>query len=60
MSPTPIRLQMLSDAPDEDGEPQCGLLVPPSPSSVSRRPILVLFANVAAAIEAKRGLETGG
>lgn len=55
----PIRLQLLPDAPDAEGEPRCALLLPPAPGAVSRRPVLRLFASLAAAVEAKRQLEAG-
>jgi hypothetical protein len=58
-APAPIRLQLLPDAPDADGQPRCGLLVPPAPSSLSRRPILVLFHSLGAAIAAKATMERG-
>jgi hypothetical protein len=55
----PITLTLLPDAPDADGLPRAGLVVPPAPSSTSRRPILLLFGTVAAALAEKTRMEGG-
>lgn len=54
-APAPIRLHLLPDAPDGDGEPRAGLLIPPTVPA--RRPILLLFATVALAVQAKAEME---
>jgi hypothetical protein len=56
-SAEPIRLIDVPNALDANGTPRAALLVPPAPDAVSRRPIIRMFASVAAAIAAKRHLE---
>jgi hypothetical protein len=51
------RVVFIPNAVDEDGEPRVALEVPPRPGSVSRRPALLLFASMAAALASKRMLE---
>ncbi|MCG7360824.1 hypothetical protein MHZ93_06120 [Roseomonas sp. ACRSG] len=58
-SAEPIRLIQVPNALDANGTPRAALLVPPAPDAVSRRPIIKMFASVAAAIAAKRNLEGG-
>jgi hypothetical protein len=53
----PIRLYLLPEALDRDGEPRAALVVPPTPSRYDRRTITLLFPSVAAALAAKRGME---
>ncbi len=50
----PIRLQLMQDALDGDGEPRAALLLPPKPG---RRPVLMMFSTIAAAVAVKRSLE---
>ena len=57
MTPAPIRLLQLRDAPDAQGELRIGLLVPPRAGSASTRPVLHVYATVSAAVAAKRALE---
>ena len=59
MSPPPIKLTMLSDALDADGQPRCGLLMPPPASTPGRRPVLVIFSSLTAALDVKRSMEAG-
>jgi hypothetical protein len=56
-NPAAIRLLRLDDMPDGDGLPRGGLLLPPT--LPGRRPILMMFGSVAAAVAAKRDLEGG-
>lgn len=58
MRPALIKLHLLEDARDAEGVPRAGLLVPPPPSSVSRRPVLVIFASIAAAVAEKARMES--
>ncbi len=60
MTGAPIRLLQLRDAPDAEGEPRAGLLVPPQAGSASTRPIVQVYATVAEAVRAKRALEEVG
>jgi ferric-dicitrate binding protein FerR (iron transport regulator) len=53
----PIRLIEVPNALDAHGTPRAALLVPPAPDAVSRRPVIKMFASVAAAIAAKRSME---
>jgi hypothetical protein len=53
----PIRLYLLPEALDRDGEPRAALVVPPTPSRYDRRTSTLLFPSVAAALAAKRGME---
>lgn len=57
MSPAPIRLCLMAEARDRDGEPRAALVVPPSPHRYGRRPVTLLFPSAAAAVAAKRDLE---
>ncbi len=50
----PIRLHLMPDAPNGDGEPRAALLLLPKPD---RRPVLMMFSTIAAALELKRSLE---
>ena len=52
-----IRLHLLPEAADRDGEPRAALVVPPTPSRYDRRTITLLFPSIAAALAAKRGME---
>jgi hypothetical protein len=54
---TPIRLVHIPNAMDADGEPRVALEVLPRPGSVSRRPMLMMFASIAAALDSKRTME---
>ena len=53
----PIRLCLMPQALDRDGEPRAALVVPPTPSRYDRRTVILLFPSVAAALAAKRGME---
>jgi hypothetical protein len=53
----PIRLHLMPEAADRDGEPRAALVVPPTPSRYDRRTITLLFSSVAAALAAKRRME---
>jgi hypothetical protein len=55
--PAPVRLVQIPAAVDADGEPRIALEVLPHPGSVSRRPTLLMFASMAAALASKRMLE---
>ncbi|WP_424140013.1 hypothetical protein [Roseomonas chloroacetimidivorans] len=57
--PDPIKLHLLPDAPDADGLPRAGLVVPPGAKNPSRRPILLLFGSLAAALAEKSKMEGG-
>ncbi len=57
MSAVPIRLLRLADAPDEEGTPRIGLLLPPKPGSTSTKPTVQVYASVSAALQAKRVAE---
>lgn len=59
MSPPPIKLMLLADALDADGEPRYGLLVPPPPSKPGRRAVLMVFNDWAGTMAAKQALEAG-
>jgi hypothetical protein len=52
-----IRLHLMPEAVDHNGEPRAALVVPPTPSRYDRRTITLLFPSVAAALAAKRGME---
>ncbi len=52
-----IRLVHIPNAADADGEPRVALEVPPKPGSVNRRPVLLMFASMAAALDSKRSME---
>jgi hypothetical protein len=53
----PVRLVQIPAAVDADGEPRIALEVLPQPGSMSRRPVLMMFASMAAALASKRELE---
>lgn len=53
----PIRLVHIPNAADADGEPRIALEVPPGPGTLNRRPVLLMFATVSAALAGKRKLE---
>jgi hypothetical protein len=55
----PIRLIEVPNSLDASGACRAALLVPPAPGSVNRRPLIRMFASVAAAIAAKRSMESG-
>ncbi len=57
MSAGPIRLCLLPEARDRDGEPRAALVVPPSPRRYGRLPVTLLFPSLATALDAKRSLE---
>ncbi|HEY8612345.1 MAG TPA: hypothetical protein VIL69_13765 [Roseomonas sp.] len=59
MSPAPIRLTLLPDLPNADGEPRAGLVLPLPPNSTSRRAALAIFPSVTAALMEKVRLEGG-
>jgi hypothetical protein len=52
-----IRLHLMPEAVDRDGEPRAALVVPPTPSRYDRRIVTLLFSSVAAALAAKRDME---
>ncbi len=54
---TSIRLCLLSEALDRDGESRVALVVPPTPSRYDRRAVTLLFPSIGAALAAKRRLE---
>jgi hypothetical protein len=53
----PIRLVHIPAAVDADGEPRVALEVPPRPGAQQRRPALLMFASMAAALAGKREME---
>jgi hypothetical protein len=53
----PVRLVQIPAAVDADGEPRIALEVLPRPGSVSRRPVLMMFGSMAAALASKREME---
>jgi len=53
----PIRLVHIPAAVDADGEPRVALEVPPRPGMQQRRPVLLMFASMAAALDGKRAME---
>lgn len=54
-----IRLALLPDALDADGQPRPALIVTPPAERVNRRAVLRIFPTVAAALAAKREMEAG-
>ena len=52
-----VRLVHIPNAVDPDGEPRVALEVPPGPGTLSRRPVLLMFASMAAALDSKRSME---
>ncbi len=60
MTAAPIRLLQLSDALDQEGAARVALLLPAKAGSASTRPVLQVYASVAAAVAAKQILECGG
>lgn len=57
MYPTPARLVLVPNLSDAAGEPLVALGLPPMPGAPRQRPVLRMFATVAAALSAKRSLE---
>ncbi len=57
MSAGAVRLLLLAEAKDPDGEPRAALVVPPSPGRYGVRPVTLVFPSLAAAVSAKRGME---
>ncbi len=57
MSAVQVRLLQLRDAPDEEGTPRIGLLLPPKAGSTSTKSVLRVFESVGAALQAKALLE---
>ncbi len=57
MSGIQIRLVQLRDAPDAEGGPRVGLLLPPRAGSANSRPTVWVYESVGAALQAKRMLE---
>jgi hypothetical protein len=55
----PARVVYIPNAVDNDGEPRVALEVPPRPGSMSRRPTLLMFASMAAALASKQRMEGG-
>jgi hypothetical protein len=53
---TSIRLCLLSEALDPEGQPRAALVVPPSPDRYGR-PVTILYASLGAALAAKRSFE---
>ncbi len=53
----PIRLVHIPNAIDPDGEPKVALEVPPKPGALNRRPVLMMFASLSAALAEKREME---
>jgi hypothetical protein len=53
----PIRLHLMPEALDRDGQPRAALVVPPTPSRYDRRTVTLLFPTIAAALAAKRDME---
>ena len=53
----PIRLCLLSEALDRDGQPRAALVVPPSPDRYGKHPVTILYASLDDALAAKRTLE---
>jgi hypothetical protein len=47
----------MAEARDRDGEPRAALVVPPSSARCGKRPVILLFGSLAAAIAAKRDME---
>ena len=54
---TSIRLLRLDDAPDGDGEPRGALMLPPTANV--RRSVVLMFASVTMAVQAKAQMESG-
>lgn len=57
VTPAQIRLCLMPEALDCDGQPRAALVIPPSPTRYDRRTITVLFSSLAAALAAKRRME---
>ena len=57
MTGAQVRLCLLNEARDRDGEPRAALVVPPSPGRYGKRPVIVVFASLGAALNAKRSME---
>jgi hypothetical protein len=54
-----VRLVQVPAAVDADGEPRIALEVLPHPGSMSRRPVLMMFTTMAAALASKQRMEGG-
>ncbi|MBP0446705.1 hypothetical protein J8J14_18165 [Roseomonas sp. SSH11] len=52
-----VRLVHIPAAVDADSEPRVALEVPPRPGTQQRRPVLLMFASMAAALAGKRAME---
>jgi hypothetical protein len=59
VTPAPIRLTLLPDMPNSEGEPRAGLMLPLPPNPTSRRSALAIFSSVTAALAEKARLEGG-
>ena len=57
MSGAQVRLCLMAEARDRNGEPRAALVVPPSPSRYGKRPVILLFPSLTAALHAKRDME---
>ena len=58
LTPAPmIRLTILEDLLNSDGEPRAGLMLPLPPNPTARRQALAIFPSVAAALAEKARLE---
>ena len=55
--PPAIRLTILDDLLNSDGEPRAGLMLPLPPNPTSRRSALAIFPTIAAALAEKARLE---
>ncbi len=53
----PIRLCLMNEARDRDGEPRAALVMPPSPQRYGKHPTTILYPSLDAALCAKRRLE---
>ena len=52
-----IRLCLIAEARDSDGEPRAALVVPPSPGRYGKHPSTILYPSLDAALAAKRAME---
>lgn len=57
--PPTIRLTILEDLLNSDGEPRAGLVLPLAPNATGRRQALRIFSSIGAALAAKTELERG-
>jgi hypothetical protein len=55
--PATIRLTILEDLLNGDGEPRAGLMLPLPPNPTARRQALRIFSSIAAALAEKARLE---